>query len=192
MQVIENQYRIVGNQVFNKYLDKKFWPRYMHKALFYSDTEKIIINGKTYDKFKSPNVSFVLGLIKVNYYGNLGTVLGDPLLSRNILLYWNNYVSLRSKQYTSRYYAKTRALTKCNRHLSCHASRNQQAGHLWGRWRLSSDGTTFSSQRKIMVREYASSLDWPVSLMELYRSYEERKNDHRTAFYAKFQTLIDI
>ena len=87
MQVIENQYRIVGNQVFNKYLDKKFWPRYMHKALFYSDTEKIIINGKTYDKFKSPNVSFVLGLIKVNYYGNLGTVLGDPLLSRNILLY---------------------------------------------------------------------------------------------------------
>ena len=27
---------------------------------------------------------------------------------------------------------------------------------------------------------------------ELYINYEQGKNDHRTAFYAKFQTLIDI
>ena len=77
---------------FYKYLDKKFWPRYMHKALFYSDTEKIIINGKTYDKFKSPNVSFVLGLIKVNYYN---TVMANSC---------DDWYMIKNKEYKNSYY----------------------------------------------------------------------------------------
>lgn len=55
---------------FYKYLSKevKVWSHYVNKVSLYSETEQITINGKKYEKFKSPNVSFILALIKVNYY----------------------------------------------------------------------------------------------------------------------------
>lgn len=58
---------------FYKYLSKeeKVWSRFVNKVSIYNDKEKITINGKVYEKFKSPNVSFILGLIKVNYYNTV-------------------------------------------------------------------------------------------------------------------------
>ena len=58
---------------FYKYLSKeaRVWSRYVNKVSIYSETEKITINGKIYEKFKSPHVSFILGLIKVNYYNTV-------------------------------------------------------------------------------------------------------------------------
>ena len=58
---------------FYKYLPKeaRIWSRYVNKVSIYAETEKITINGKTYEKFKSPHVSFILGLINVNYYNTI-------------------------------------------------------------------------------------------------------------------------
>lgn len=77
---------------FYKYLSKKFWPHYMHNASFYTETEKITIDGKTYEKFKSPNVSFILGLIKVNYYNTVMETIDS------------DWYMLKNREYKNSYY----------------------------------------------------------------------------------------
>ena len=77
---------------FYKYLSKKVQLRYMHKASFYTETEKITIDGKTYEKFKSPNVSFILGMIKVNYYNTVMACLDC------------DWQMLKNREYKNSYY----------------------------------------------------------------------------------------
>ena len=77
---------------FYKFLSKKFWPRYIHNNVtFYSETEEITINRKTYEQFKSPNVSFILGLIKVNYYNTVMAKTCDDWYMIKNRKYKNSY-----------------------------------------------------------------------------------------------------
>jgi hypothetical protein len=79
---------------FYKYLSKesKVWSRYVNKVSLYSETEQITINGKTYEKFKSPNVSFILGLIKVNYYNTVMETIDS------------DWYMLKNREYKNSYY----------------------------------------------------------------------------------------
>ncbi len=83
---LETDVYIIGFEefFFYKYLPHKALLRYMNKAFFYSETEKIIINDKMYEKFKSSNVSFILGLIKVNYYNTvMANTCGEWYMIKN-------------------------------------------------------------------------------------------------------------
>jgi hypothetical protein len=76
---------------FYKYLSKKKLPQYVNRVSFYSETEKITINGKIYEKFKNPNVSFILGLIKINYYNTvMANACGEWYMIKN-RKYKNSY-----------------------------------------------------------------------------------------------------
>lgn len=70
---------------FYSFLSQKDRQRFLNTKLsFYSDTEQTTIRGKTYMKFKSPNVSFVLCLIKTNFYNSvMENACGDWYMIKN-------------------------------------------------------------------------------------------------------------
>ncbi len=91
----ETDVYIVGQEFFfYNYLSPKYKSRFYSSPIpFYNEPdEKIVINGKRCYKFKSPNVSFIMGIIKVGFY------------NAQMINSCGKWYELKNKEYMNSYY----------------------------------------------------------------------------------------